>query len=210
MPRSITLYVDGSAGYVSGGKFNHFELAWGIRAHYDGTTEESLGSREVPQRAHGMHEKVAFVEGMLLALARGFAFEDMVFFTDDDVLPYGGMYLHPENGMGTRREQLEQRMLTLCRLLYTQDLYDKVIECLKRSRFHKVRGHSFVVDHDRVDYLAKVGLRRGLRGDTTPMLGFSDWLTQGVEYRRSADDRRTWFAPFVTTLGAGQNAGHAH
>ena len=197
MTRTIALYVDGSAGYASGGNVAHFELGWGIVAHYDGVTAELSGNRSVPQFLFGAHERVAFVEGVLFALSHGYTFEEMVFFTDDDVIPYAGMYLHEQNGMGINRSKVEERFRTLCRKLYSDEVCERVLECMRRSRFHKVRGHRYIVDHNRADYLAKKAMKRGLKGNSEEVLDYQTWLSQGFLFWINTQEARTWFPPFV-------------
>lgn len=194
---SMLLHVDGSSVRSRAGVRRNV-LGWGLVAHFGGHQVEVQGAVEVGQGFGGFHEMVAMVEGVLFAHARGYQPEDVAIYTDDDVLGYANWSLHPDNYQGGRALALEERLRRLTTALYSEATHQLVMTYLREARIHKLRGHSFLVDQERADYLARQCAWRTLDGTQESPMSFAQWLACGLEYyARGADTPSTWYAPFA-------------
>jgi hypothetical protein len=140
------------------------------------------------------------VEGVLLAHARGYLPEDVVINTDCDVLGNANLWLHPGNYMGLRAEQVRGRLRTVTNALYSEATYQLALYFLQHARINKLKGHSFLVDQERADYLARQRAWQALDGSSEPALPYSEWLTRGFEYyTRDSETPLLRYAAFSAT-----------
>lgn len=199
---TISLHVDGSMVRVyekERGRYRHF-LGWGVVAAFRGLELEQHGSLEVDKALDGCHELAAFVEGALLASSRGFVPEQTAFWTDDEVVGHAPTYLHCGNGHGLRAESLSTRLRTLTNKLYTPAVFELAMTYLAHSRVHKVRGHSFLVCHERADYLARHSANAARKGLPARPMAYAGWLAEGFRYfERGAAKASVWHPPFTAT-----------
>lgn len=199
---SMLLHIDGSSVKSRAGQ-RRFVLGWGLVAHFAGTQAEAQGAVEVSQSFCGYHEMLAFVEGVLFAHARGYAPQDVAIYTDDEGIGYANWALHPGNYQGARADALGERLRRLTTALYSEATHALVLAYLREARIHKLRGHKFLIDQERADYLARQCAWRTLDGTAQSPLTFEQWLAAGLEYyERGADTPKTWYAPFVSQAQA--------
>lgn len=204
--RSIILFVDGGQKKA---KAKQWVTGFGVRAHFKGASLEIKGAYPVnynssqvdskqEQSLLGQHEIIAFVEGMLFARSHGYVASEMVFYTDDEVVAYGGQWLADVSSWQRYRvQQLETRIRSVCEALYSEEIYCQAIECLKIARFHKVKGHDCCVDNERVDYLVKQALDEAIGDVCKVTKSYSEWLTEGLVRYRPNGEVRVWTPPFI-------------
>lgn len=173
------IFVDGSAFRKTRQKQNW--VGWGVRAHFNGTSLEVSGSMLVTRDLKGTYEIIAFIEGLLLMTNRGIPLDEMSFYTDDSMVGYAHEFLHPDNFSATRAMVITTRIKLVCDALYTSSVFELVLECLRKSRFTKVKGHSGIVDNSRVDYLARTSV-----GDAV-VLPYADWFKWHVHVAPSSN-----------------------
>lgn len=193
---SIVIYTDGSEVRTDVGAGRQYMSGYGVVAHYQNTTIELHGAVLLPSKVSGVHEIQAFLEGMLFALSHGFEYEDMVFYTDCRGVAYCGFYLFPENYVSkvTVERHLE-KMQQVCELYYPAGTYEKALECSVKARFVKVKSHSNCVYNQRVDYLAKHGVRSRL-GIPSKLFDFETWIDEGLCMHGQDGLAYHWRVPF--------------
>lgn len=196
MSKSIVLYADGSGAIASGKK--QWLNGFGIVALFDDCEEEHSGGYASDRRLCGAHELIAFVETMKFALSKGFRFEEMTFYIDDEILGVASFWLHPGNYAGTLAlEKFQQRMRVVTDLLYDDKTYEQVFQCLQLARIVKLKGHRFSVYQNRADYLARISMRSLESEVRTMVMAFAAWLEQGLTYYDQDQEAKTWYPPFV-------------
>lgn len=208
--RNIILFIDGGQKKLPGR--GNWVTGFGVRAHFRGASLEIRGAypleygsskfSQYNQGTVGQHELIAFVEGMLFAKSHGYAFSEMVFYTDDENVAFGGQWLADISSWQRGRIDIfKDRIKTVCEELYAAEVYEDAVECLQVARFHKVKGHDCCVDNERVDYLVKRALDEAIGISKGPTKDYSEWLTDGLVRYRANGDVRIWTPAFVPVPG---------
>jgi ribonuclease HI len=189
----ITIFMDGSAIKQDPAK-HEYVLSWGMVANHDDQTTEKFGHfNNVPMNYNIFHETVAFIEAMRYAKGRGFAFNEMSFYTDDLLLTHAGFMLHPGNFVATEDvHRLKKNIARLCTRYYDDATYCDAVECLSTARFTKVKGHQRTIYNLRADYLARHAHQLVLE-TADPLLPFEVWL--GTISRQSSDPMEGQWRP---------------
>lgn len=191
--RMIQIYMDGGAREAPGPEKN-FDLSWGIVALFEDFHVESSGAwMNAPRRFGGAHEEIALAQAVRLAASLGFGAGDIGFFTDDLNACHAGGWLHPENYRPAQAAAVTERYRSLCDHFYDEALFERVMECLRVSRFTKVKGHARVVYNLRADYLAGMAREPGSRP-----LPYDDWLHGGLSESSGPDNWAPWQPPFTS------------
>lgn len=196
------MHVDGSRVLTANRRCQ--SLGWAVVAcHQDRLLEEHghfTSNAGTPYC--GYHEHLAFVQGVLLAHRLKVPLEQVSIICDDDIFGYAPTWLHAENYMFGRREQLLTRLrFTLKHIVKQPDAEVHVLDAFRKARIVKVKGHQFHPYQERADYLAKHSARAACGFDEGAPLDFDTWLQRGQEYYISHDQPvQTWYAPFVASL----------
>ena len=199
----IQIIVDGSSGVLKRKGYTKMRaVGWGIVAHFNGTTEEISGCRQVPWGFDGFHEHIAFIEGVLFARDKGFAWQDISIYSDHDIIPYAQLYMHKENFMTGKRWILKDQLFAVCCQFYQSYVtYKKLRNVIKKGRVGHMKGHERNIDMNRADYLARFGLKKIF--DCNYMqepLDHTRWLKIGFNYYDDNRTQHTWYPPFANTL----------
>lgn len=187
---SLILYIDGSECLRKNRRSN---LGWGLVALHDGYMIERAGAYSVMLDMAGYHELVALFEAVRYATMAGFAPEEVAFYTDDETVGYAGARFHPENYRPCLADATMKRLTWVADRLFSPADLELSLMYLKRSRFHKVKGHRFCVYNNRVDYLART-IAKNL-----PMMDYGEWLETGITYYTAPEVSQVWYPPFAQT-----------
>lgn len=190
----MVLHVDGSVCRDPASR-RRIAVAWAVVAHFNGQYYEAQGA--LGRELNGSHELLAVVEGVLLAHARGYGPQDVAIYTDDLLLANAGWYLHPGNYKQSKAEAIVARLRHLTRQVYSDETHELVLRYLRDARLHWVKGHSFCVEQERADYLAKHAAWSLLGRTPGPLQSFEQWLDAGISYYEDPQTPRTWYAPFA-------------
>jgi ribonuclease HI len=168
-------------------------LTWGMVVHHNDETKEFHGSAsEVHHRFNGFHELMAFAEAVRYIKHLNIPFDQVSFYTDDDVITQTNDGWDP-----MKYEKAKNRFMMLVNEFYPTALYDDMIECWENARFTKVKSHRNTVYNLRVDYLCSHArsLAKGLKEE---FLTFEEWLAKGFTYYNvKKDEYDVWYAPFA-------------
>ena len=197
MKRNLVLYADGSRVLASNRKRQ--AVGWAFVACHDGHYEERHGA--IAEGKHGVLggycEQIAATHALLYAKEQGFAFEDVTLMTDDATVGYAPTALAPENFRVIEATRIHERLGVVAQKCFTPDVIEVVMQGLLCSRVHKVKGHSFLVYQERVDYLARTAAWAACHETEAAPLSYDDWMEQGIPYYDwRADVKTTWHAPF--------------
>lgn len=196
----MVLHIDGSHVKGKGSNGPAHVLGWGIVALFNDQHVEVQSATFINARLNGYHEMIAFVEAAIFANARGYAPHEVTVYTDDETVGYAGSVLHPGNYQITKAEQLHLRLRELTDALYCDKTFSLVMDYLRESRLHKIRGHNCLVYQERADYLARTGAWNLVKQEKEQesSLSFMEWLNQGIAYyTKSSEPPKVWVAPFV-------------
>lgn len=198
----IQIIVDGSSGIIKAPQRRIRGIGWGIVAHHDGETHEISGCRPVSWGFDGFHEHIAFIEGVMYALARGFSPSDISIYSDHDLLAWSNMYMHKPNGMMHKRFLIKEQLYAVCAQFYNGYTgYRKVKRVMERGQVHHMKGHRLNVDMNRADYLARFGVKKLFEGDfMQEPLKYEKWLAGGFHYYDDDRVQQQWIPPFSRTL----------
>jgi ribonuclease HI len=190
----MIIYMDGSGTQDIG--FKKRLLSWGLVVHHNDETTELHGClREVPQQFEGFHELLAFAEAVRYVRYMKVPFEQVSFYTDDDVITRTS-----DGNSWEKIEKAKNRLMMLVNEFYPSTVYDDMMECWEKSRFTKVKGHRDTVYNLRVDYLA-AHARKTAAGAKNTLLTFEKWLAEGVRFYDYKNEKfDVWYAPFATNL----------
>lgn len=141
------------------------------------------------------------MEGIKYAQRKGYSFQDISIYTDDEVVSHIGHSLHKDN-FSRRFIMHLDRWKYLCKRYYDDQTYEDVLKCVMETRIHKVKGHDRCVYNIRADYLAKHAAQVKLFGAAhrEPLMTLEQQLEEGiVEYGKGGKISR-WYPPFVKTV----------
>ena len=172
--------------YIDGSNHAGVSAAVGVRIFTNGEVHEMSHKYESPK--HSLpHETLAFIEAVKHLVDRNIPPHEVSFYTDDQFIAY---YNH---NPGLKVWQNAVGMIkSLCRKFYTAELAQVVLEYLHNSRVNKIKGHAYLVDNHRVDYLAHCALR-----DKTPD-SYDVWLYKPQRKWVSTEKCIDVFFPFTT------------
>lgn len=200
----MIIYMDGSAERIKNTKeAKEWILAWGMVVHQGDETHELSGVIEqVPHELQGFHEIAAFANAIMYVKKHKVPYEQVSFYTDDQFVTDANFFLHPENYVATETvDKVKNRLMMFVNEFYPSTMYDLMLECLRKSKFTKVKGHKMfegaIVYNHRVDYLASHA-RRSKLGTVEPFLSFEAWLGKGISFfnvKKDAYD--VWYPPFA-------------
>lgn len=157
------------------------EISYGAVIHHNGTSHE-LSGRYSGEEFCNMHEFVAFIEAMIFAENHTSNLNKVVLYTDCDFLAWYGK----EGGSKTLTKNLRER-LTKLNSFYSFDVPSKIDYWLRLIRIHFVKGHSYCMDHNRADYLARSSLRK------QSALNRDDWYENHYRaFQRKSASITTW------------------
>lgn len=191
----VVVYIDGSCVKKAA---RTYCLGWASVINAHDTLIEFAGARMANKSSAGLHEIVAFVEAVLYLHSHGYNFSDVALYTDDQTIGYSGFWLHPENYVGHKADNVRMYLTAAVELLNCPDqVVETCLEFLRQARVHKVKGHSRQVYQERADYLAR-SAANNLAEKPTSVLSFLDWLKNGVPYYSggTSNSPQWWHAPF--------------
>lgn len=208
MSTSLCIHVDGS--HVAADNKRRRALGWAVVGDFDGAHIEYHGAHPFAWSKSasysGHFEHVAFINGVLLAQRPGVPFQRLTILCDDEVFGYAPTWLHPENRISHRREQVVSRLRTTVDAFFTPDVEPLVFQAFEQARIVKLKGHRHEVYQERADYLAKHSGKLVLGLESAPPVSFDQWLKAGLQYYVSPDlPPQTWYAPFVDSLDSSQD-----
>ena len=192
------IHVDGSTVFVPQSQSEG--IGWAVVACHEDKLEERYGGVPHLRRGPltGCHEQIAFIEGVLYAHAAGFAPQDVTILCDDDLFGYAQQWLHPENYLTTRADQVRERLDRVAVQLYQVGTVELVLDYFEAATIHKLKGHSLDVYQERADYLAKCAAKAACALDMKEPRAYEDWLATGIaSYDYVNEVALTWHAPFV-------------
>ena len=208
---SIVVFVDGSMRPVPDNiSDQRISLSWGVAAIEAESYVELSGSKLVKVNYMQLFEIIAFLEGLRLALRRGYAYSEMSFYSDCPRVSYAQHFLHEDNYRPHARDALLTTIAMACRLMeYEEGFKEKVIACINRSRFIKVLGHKTCVYNNRVDYLAKCAGNKALK-ISDQCDDFDLWLSKGFVTWPTQYKAEMYYPPFVEPYGSSQLESKRH
>ena len=191
----VTIFIDGSSTRI---KHNNYVISWGMIVSHDGNKSEHYGSNVSNNKmVAGNHELLAFIEGYLWLKSHNFKNHEISFYSDDESVSYGGYWL-TDSSHYSRSESLVRRLKLVRDNFYPYVNFEELLDCLKESRFSKVKGHAKCVNNLRVDYLAKFA-RDMYLGTGKILKSFDEWLNDGfLTYDRSGISK--WYPHFIKTV----------
>jgi ribonuclease HI len=147
--------------YFDGAEYrqkNNVILSYGVLFH--GGQEkpiETSGFYELGRNMLGVHEEVAFVEAFLLLKKENISYKEVSFYSDSETLVNASFWLEEKNYVPSKKLFIENIMKRVLKNINKLEIFDEVMDCLKNSRFQKVKAHkkNTSIDNIRVDYLAK-------------------------------------------------------
>jgi ribonuclease HI len=190
---NLVMYIDGSEFFTKHTKLKKTLLGWGVVAlHPVHGRQEFAGSFEVEHGQTGYHEMTALHRAIEYAEMHGFKPSEVTIFTDCQWVANSGFNVTPENFSKLRGDTID-RIKRFKKFFFNEDDYlvEKMIYWLMNMSLHKVKGHSFIIDNMRADYLARSGSNK-------KVLDYSDWLKSGFEYWNSQlNVSCKYFIPFL-------------
>lgn len=145
--------------YCDGSQYkNTLILSYGVLLHKgEEYPIEISGFHKIPRNMLSYHEEVAFVEALLLLKRENISYKNVSFYSDSENIINAGFWLEKNNYTSEKKVFIENIMKKVLNFLDQSDMLDEVLDCLKNSRFQKVKSHSknTSIDNIRVDYLSK-------------------------------------------------------
>lgn len=185
----MRIFIDGSSSRAKRGP--NF-IGWGVVAINVENHIELSGGLQGPT---GLHEWVAAVHGIQLAMKHGVSPENLTLYSDSDWIGYANYHLHPQNyspySWVVRRDVIE-----VLELMGYPELEQDMLEYLQYSDTKWIKGHNFSIYQCRADYLAREAMRNQRDTKEAVLLPYDHWLSGGLTtYGKSGTT--IWKAPFV-------------
>ena len=194
----MQVFVDGSEirpkSKVDKSQFRY--IAWGVVINHDDTTHEFFGGDKLHAQSSGKHEYIAFIEAVLRVKELGIDPRTATYYSDHDMIPFIGEFLHENNYKRSQREREVDRLRKLCAKFYDADTFELVLDTLRVARVVQLKGHRRHIYHSRCDYLATYASKL-VRNIEIRFMQFDTWITRGIREFSPQGKEYNWYPPFA-------------
>jgi ribonuclease HI len=172
-------------------------LSWGMVVHHNDKTTEVVGCKtDVNPRFRRGHEQLALIEASRHIMSHSVEPSAVSFFTDDKWVCDMSRMLQSGGEMPSEKDKGYRVLAGLCGQYYDRQTLEYCHECMRQSRFTKVRGHKGSVYNLRCDYLARIGQHQAL-GESVVPERFEDWLERGFPCLSEDSSGERWYPSFT-------------